>query len=341
MFTHEKKIDKLFLYWLIITLILVFFIIIIGGLTRLTNSGLSITEWELFKGILPPLNEKTWLIYFNLYKEIPQYKLLNNDMNLNDFKIIFYWEYLHRMIARIIGIFFLIPLLFFYYSKKINKFYMRICFLIFFLILFQGIVGWFMVKSGLIDNITVSHYRLAIHLIIAFIIISILFWLINNVIREKNILFLNFTKNNFFYLFLIFLIFIQIILGAFVSGLDAGRIYQTWPYMGSSYIPNDITFYNFEDVINFNNHSLVQFYHRNFAYLIVIYIFALSIYIYKKRLVYLFKPLKFLIFFLTIQIFLGISTLLSNLDIFIASAHQISSVLLVFSAINLYYHQTK
>ena len=164
MFTHEKKIDKLFLYWLIITLILVFFIIIIGGLTRLTNSGLSITEWELFKGILPPLNEKTWLIYFNLYKEIPQYKLLNNDMNLNDFKIIFYWEYLHRMIARIIGIFFLIPLLFFYYSKKINKFYMRICFLIFFLILFQGIVGWFMVKSGLIDNITVSHYRLAIHL---------------------------------------------------------------------------------------------------------------------------------------------------------------------------------
>ena len=102
MFTHEKKIDKLFLYWLIITLILVFFIIIIGGLTRLTNSGLSITEWELFKGILPPLNEKTWLIYFNLYKEIPQYKLLNNDMNLNDFKIIFYWEYLHRMIARII-----------------------------------------------------------------------------------------------------------------------------------------------------------------------------------------------------------------------------------------------
>jgi heme a synthase len=341
MFTHEKKIDKLFLYWLIITLILVFFIIIIGGLTRLTNSGLSITEWELFKGILPPLNEKTWLIYFNLYKEIPQYKLLNNDMNLNDFKIIFYWEYLHRMIARIIGIFFLIPLLFFYYSKKINKFYMRICFLIFFLILFQGIVGWFMVKSGLIDNITVSHYRLAIHLIIAFIIISILFWLINNVIREKNILFLNFTKNNFFYLFLIFLIFIQIILGAFVSGLDAGRIYQTWPYMGSSYIPNDITFYNFEDVINFNNHSLVQFYHRNFAYLIVIYIFALSIYILKKRLVYLFKPLKFLIFFLTIQIFLGISTLLSNLDIFIASAHQISSVLLVFSAINLYYHQTK
>ena len=341
MFTHEKKIDKLFLYWLIITLILVFFIIIIGGLTRLTNSGLSITEWELFKGILPPLNEKTWLIYFNLYKEIPQYKLLNNDMNLNDFKIIFYWEYLHRMIARIIGIFFLIPLLFFYYSKKINKFYMRICFLIFFLILFQGIVGWFMVKSGLIDNITVSHYRLAIHLIIAFIIISILFWLINNVIREKNILFLNFTKNNFFYLFLIFLIFIQIILGAFVSGLDAGRIYQTWPYMGSSYIPNDITFYNFEDVINFNNHSLVQFYHRNFAYLILIYIFALSIYIFKKRLVYLFKPLKFLIFFLTIQIFLGIFTLLSNLDIFIASAHQISSVLLVFSAINLYYHQTK
>lgn len=341
MFAHEKKINKLFLYWLITTLILVFFIIIIGGLTRLTNSGLSITEWELFTGILPPLNEKTWMIYFNLYKEIPQYKLINNNMNLNDFKIIFYWEYVHRMIARIIGIFFLIPLLFFYYYKKINIFYIRICFLIFFLILLQGIVGWFMVKSGLIEDVTVSHYRLAIHLIIAFIIISILFWLINNVIRGKNKFFFHFTKNNFFFLFLIFLIFIQIILGAFVSGLDAGRIYQTWPFMGSSYIPNDISFYNFKDVINFNNHSLVQFYHRNFAYLIVIYIFALSIYIFKKKLVYLFKSLKLLIFFLTIQIFLGIFTLLSNLDIFIASAHQISSVLLVFSAINLYYHQTK
>ena len=113
--TYDKKINNLFLYWLISTLVLIFIIIIVGGLTRLTNSGLSITEWELFKGILPPLNQESWLFYFDQYKKIPQFELLNKDMNLNEFKIIFYWEYFHRLIARVIGLFFLIPLLFFYF----------------------------------------------------------------------------------------------------------------------------------------------------------------------------------------------------------------------------------
>ena len=117
MHTKEEKINRLFLYWLVCSLILIFFIIIIGGLTRLTNSGLSITEWELIKGLLPPLNNETWKFYFDKYKEIPQYKLLNYNMSLNEFKIIFFWEYLHRIIARIIGLFFLIPLLFFHFTK--------------------------------------------------------------------------------------------------------------------------------------------------------------------------------------------------------------------------------
>ena len=117
----DKKINKLFIYWLGISLFLVFLIIIVGGLTRLTNSGLSITEWELFKGILPPLSENSWNKYFELYKEIPQYKLLNFDMTLNEFKIIFYWEYYHRILARFIGLFFLIPLIYFYFSKKLKK----------------------------------------------------------------------------------------------------------------------------------------------------------------------------------------------------------------------------
>ena len=120
MVSNEEKINKLFLYWLSISLLLVFFIIIVGGLTRLTNSGLSITEWELFEGILPPLNQTSWLNYFEDYKKIPQYKLLNFDMTLEEFKVIFYWEYFHRILARIIGLFFLIPLLFFYFTKKIE-----------------------------------------------------------------------------------------------------------------------------------------------------------------------------------------------------------------------------
>ena len=159
---NEKKINKLFFYWLCTSLLLIFSIIIVGGLTRLTNSGLSITEWELFVGIMPPLNSDSWNKYFELYKQIPQYKLLNFNMSLDDFKIIFYWEYFHRILARIIGLFFLIPLIFFLVTKKIKKEYLNICYLIFILILIQGIVGWFMVKSGLVLDVTVSHYRLSL-----------------------------------------------------------------------------------------------------------------------------------------------------------------------------------
>ena len=118
MFKNDKKINNFFLYWLTSSLGLVFLIIIVGGLTRLTNSGLSITEWELFKGILPPINESSWNFYFNQYKKIPQFNLINANMTLNEFKIIFYWEYIHRFLARLIGLFFLLPLIFFYFSKK-------------------------------------------------------------------------------------------------------------------------------------------------------------------------------------------------------------------------------
>lgn len=194
MVRYDKKINNLFLYWLTSCLTLVFLIIIIGGLTRLTDSGLSITEWELFKGILPPLDQTTWNLYFDQYKKIPQYKLLNSNMSLDEFKIIFYWEYVHRILARIIGIFFLLPLVYFYFSNKINTNYIKICFTIFFLILLQGLVGWYMVQSGLINDVTVSHYRLSVHLIIAFIIISTIFWLIQNIYKKTNKKFFYFNK---------------------------------------------------------------------------------------------------------------------------------------------------
>ncbi len=341
MFSNEKKINSLFLYWLNISLILVFFIIIVGGLTRLTNSGLSITEWELFKGILPPLNENSWIEYFNDYKKIPQYKILNFDMSLNEFKVIFYWEYFHRILARVIGLFFLLPLIYFYFSRKIDRKYLNICKIIFLLIVTQGIIGWYMVKSGLVNNVTVSHYRLSIHLSIAILIISTLFWLIKNIYSEKNKFFFKINLYNLPFQILVFLIFIQIILGAFVSGLDAGRIYQTWPMMGNSFLPNDLSFDELRNIIEFNNHSLVQFYHRNLAYLIVFYVIILTMFIYKNKLFYLYNPLKILLLILLIQAGLGIFTLISNLNIFLASAHQITSVLLIFSAINLYFLRAK
>ena len=341
MHSNEKKINKLFIYWLIISLLLVFLIIIVGGLTRLTNSGLSITEWELFKGIFPPFNEASWQYYFQQYKKIPQYQLLNFKMSLEEFKVIFYWEYFHRLLARLIGLFFLIPITYFYLSKKIKNEYMNICYIIFILILFQGVIGWYMVISGLANNISVSHYRLSIHLTIAVIIISTIFWLIRNKISNQNKSFFSKSNSNLPFIILIFLILFQVIIGAFVSGLDAGKIYQTWPMMGNNYFPNDIVLDNLKFIVEFNNHSLVQFYHRNMAYLLILYVLILSIFIYVKRIIFLYKPLKILLFILFAQAILGIFTLLSGLNIFLASSHQITSVLLVFSALNLYYLRAK
>ena len=338
---HDKKINYLFFNWLTICLISVFLIILVGGLTRLTNSGLSITQWELFRGIMPPLNENTWNEYFELYKEIPQFKLINFNMNLAEFKIIFYWEYFHRILGRFIGIFFLIPLLYFHFTKKIKRDYILTCYIIFFLIVVQGIIGWYMVKSGLVNDVTVSHYRLSLHLSTALIIISSIFWLIINIKNDTHKGFFIFAKKNIIFQILFFLILLQVILGAFVSGLDAGKIYQTWPFMGHSLVPNDLILKNFNNFFDFNNHSLVQFYHRNLAYLITIYIFILGIYIYKKKIKKIYYSFSLMIFFLIIQVILGVLTLLSGLNIYLASAHQIGSVLLILGSINLYYSYIK
>ena len=341
MFANEKKINALFVYWLVISLILVFFIIFVGGITRLTDSGLSITEWELFIGILPPLNESSWNYYFEEYKKIPQYKLLNYNMNLDEFKFIFFWEYFHRILARFIGLFFLIPLIYFYFCKKIESNYLNICYFVFILILIQGFIGWYMVKSGLINDTTVSHYRLSLHLTTAVIIISSLFWLIRNVIAKTHKRFFIISIESFPFQILIIILFVQVIVGAFVSGLDAGKIYQTWPLMGSNYLPNDLTFHKLGTIFEFGNHSLVQFYHRNLAYFIIFYVLMLSLFVYQKKMLTLFKPLKILFLLLLTQVILGVFTLTSGLNIYLASLHQITSILLILSALNLYYFRAK
>ena len=172
---HDKKINNLIVNWLTITMILIFLMIIIGGFTRLTDSGLSITEWELFSGIIPPWNELMWVKYFELYKTIPQFKLINPTMDLEEFKVIFYWEYAHRMLGRVIGLFFLIPLIYLHFVRKIKFKDLKEYYFIMFLIILQGVVGWYMVTSGLVNDVTVSHYRLSLHLGLAILIISILF----------------------------------------------------------------------------------------------------------------------------------------------------------------------
>ena len=174
MYTKNDALKKNISNWLILMFFIISIMIIVGGLTRLTDSGLSITEWQLFSGFIPPLNASDWENYFALYKMIPEYKLQNFSMTIDEFKVIFWWEWIHRFLGRLIGISFLLPLVFFTikigFRKLINLYF------IFFLICFQGFIGWYMVSSGLIDRVDVSHFRLSLHLVIAFIILTLIFW---------------------------------------------------------------------------------------------------------------------------------------------------------------------
>ncbi|MFL2889264.1 MAG: COX15/CtaA family protein [Pelagibacteraceae bacterium] len=333
----NKKYEKLFLYWIITLITLVISMIVIGGLTRLTNSGLSITEWELFKGILPPFTEDKWIYYFNLYKEIPQYKLINNQISLEEFKVIFYWEYIHRLLGRFYGIIFLIPLLFLIYKKVFFKEYVIKFILLFLFVLFQGFIGWYMVESGLVNNTTVSHFRLSLHLFNAFIIFSSLIWIYFIFKFKVNKKFFR-NKNEIIIIkFFLFLIFLQVVIGAFVSGLDAGKIYQTWPLMNHSYFPDDLDIKRLFLISNLSDGSFVQFLHRNLAYLILIIFIIIGYKIIKSKIIYLYKTYIYLSLILTFQITLGILTLLSNLNIYLAIMHQFSSIILIFFSLRLYF----
>ncbi len=335
MYTLNNRINNQLSFWLITMFLFISLMIIVGGLTRLTDSGLSITKWQLFSGIIPPLNQNEWLMYFDLYKKIPEFKLQNYSMSLQEFKIIYWWEWGHRFLGRLIGICFLIPLIYFSFKIELSK--LINLYLIFFLICFQGFVGWYMVKSGLVDRVDVSHFRLSIHLLIAFIILSLILW---NYLRVKN------YKNVFngispiMPFSFLFLILIQIVIGAFVSGMDAGKIYNSWPLMGNSYFPNDNKLVDLFKLSAFSDPSLVQFMHRNLAYLISIFYLFILFKIYKNRIYDLYKPILFIGILIFLQIILGIFTIIYGAQIYIASMHQLSSIFLVSSCIYFCYINT-
>ena len=340
-FMVDENKDVYIYFWLLLITLLVALIIVIGGLTRLTDSGLSITNWDLFSGILPPLNIKEWEHFFSLYKEIPEYKLINSSMTLEEFKVIYWWEFIHRLLGRLIGILYLVPLIYFTWKKIINKKYLISFYLIFLLILLQGFVGWYMVKSGLVDRTDVSHYRLSLHLTLAFVIFGFLLW---NLLKYKN-------NNKFmvniklpYFLPNIFLIcvLLQISLGAFVSGLDAGKIYQTWPLMGENYFPNDSSVDQLFLLNLFDNPSLVQFIHRNVAYLIFfLFLFIAYIVFKNNNFSHLRNITLFLFLIILLQIFLGIVTILSGANIFVASLHQIGSIILFTATLILVFKNSK
>jgi len=341
MFLEKKEYLKPAAYWLFSLLFILFIIVLLGGLTRLTDSGLSITRWEVITGILPPFTLEGWNKAFDLYKEIPQYRLINQNITLEEFKIIYYWEYFHRLLGRIFGLIFLIPFLYFLFKKVFSKEFNFKLLILFILILLQGYIGWYMVQSGLVKNTTVSHFRLAIHLNIAFILFISIFWYFLNIVKSSKKYFFSFNNENFFIKLFVILLFFQVTLGAFTSGLDAGQIYQTWPSMNNKFFPDDFELNNILSKDIFYEPSLVQFLHRNMAYILLIYVFGISAHVLLNKKKYLYKSLSFVLIMIFIQILLGIFTLISGLNIFLASLHQLSTGILLISSVIFSYNSSK
>ena len=330
MYSENNHLNNQLKLWMLSLLVLVSLIILVGGLTRLTDSGLSITTWELFVGFFPPFTNDKWLEYFSLYKTIPEYSQQNFNMTLDEFKVIFWWEWGHRQLGRIIGLTVLLPMV--YFSVKQGVWIIKKYGLIFLLVCFQGFLGWYMVSSGLVERIDVSHYRLAIHLVTAFIILSIVYWQFLKLSSSSN---QTISINLFIVKIFLVLLFLQLIIGAFVSGMDAGKIYNTWPLMGVNYFPDDSSFKEFLNLKVFDNPSIVQFIHRNLAYTIVM-IYALILFkVINSGNKNLYKPIAIIGFSLALQIILGVITILSGVKMLFASLHQINSILIILSSLYL------
>ena len=324
--------------WLLTLTIMIFFIILIGGLTRLTDSGLSMVDWKPIMGALPPLNKIDWLNLFEAYKTSPEFIIVNKSMNLNDFKYIFWWEWFHRFFARFIGVILILPMIFFLIKKRISKRLINNILILILLGSFQAIIGWWMVKSGLNENPYVSPYRLAFHLSNAIIILSIFFWLTLNSWGSSNINFIpkNYLEGITFILY--FFLLITIISGAFMAGSNAGQSFNTYPLMNGQLIPDDYFILDNNLRNLFENTIAINFNHRWLATLTFILLIFFAIYLkIKKNILDKDLPIKLIIFFASLQFLLGIVTLLTNVQISFASMHQMNSILLLISLLYTYY----
>ncbi len=306
--------------WLLLCILLVVAMILLGGATRLTESGLSIVEWKPITGIIPPLSEEAWALEFEKYKAFPEYQLKHMDLMLSDFKFIFYMEYSHRLLGRFLGLVFLLPLFFFW--KHCEKPLRRKLLVILALGMIQGGMGWYMVKSGLVNNPYVSHYRLAAHLSLAFLL---LFFMLSALLslypdRKKPPQKLNFPLRITF-----FLTSVTIIYGAFVAGLRAGKLYDTFPKMGGDWVPSEWLFYTPVYTNFLENPATVQWVHRVLAMLTG----ASCLWLINRLWVLRYKTEAVLLFLaVSLQITLGIITVLYIVPIKLALLHQCGAVIL-------------
>ncbi len=348
--TRDKR---AILIWLMFCVQLIALVVLIGGYTRLSGSGLSITQWKPIHGIIPPLNEAEWLEEFAGYQTTPQYRLINGDMSISGFKAIFWPEYIHRLLGRLIGISFALPLLIFALRKSITGKLLRRMIVILALGGLQGGIGWIMVKSGLQDAPYVSHTKLALHLSLAFSIFAMIIWTVFDIADFKkpdkqNYVKLRINNKNHLTLYKIWFaaLCVQIIFGAFMAGLHAGLVYNTWPTMNGEFIPDELFNSPHNDAISLAakaNHMLqnitfIQFIHRSLAILLS-FGFLFWWYLHKEyiRINNLGKGCALVSVIIFTQFILGVITLLYHVPLPIALAHHFTALILWFASIYLLY----
>lgn len=324
------KQNRPIIIWLLTGCALIFIMVIVGGITRLTHSGLSISNYKLISGTIPPMNEQEWIAAFELYKQYPEYQKLNSHFDLDDFKDIYFWEWLHRVIGRFIGLVFIIPFLYFWFTKKLNGPTLRKCLVLLALGSFQGFLGWYMVKSGLVDRPDVSHYRLAAHLSTAFLTFAYCLWVALDLLfpdkKSVNVGFRNTIR------IALVVLMAQIIWGAFVAGLDAGFIHNHWPLMNEGKLIHETVYIEQRPMIkNFiEGRSGVQFVHRYLAYIVVGIIIFLWIKGKKIALDVTQKVgLNALLTLVGMQFILGVMTLVWAVPVWLGVVHQVGAFLLL------------
>jgi len=312
--------QKIIFYWMIILILLILVMVSIGGATRLTNSGLSIVEWKPITGIIPPFSEEDWDNEFGKYKQFQEFKTINYAMNIEGFKKIFWLEFIHRLAGRFVGLVFFIPAIFFWCLCKFDSGTKKTVSILLILGLCQGIMGWYMVQSGLSNSPYVSHFRLAAHLFFALIMYLVLLFRSVQIFYKKNLV----IKLKSIELITMCFAILQIVLGALVAGLDGGLIYNEFPLMGNSFIPDELFKVRVLDYLY--SPAIVQFFHRLCGYILSIFIIITVFKLIEKRNYYL-AIIVFILLF--IQIYLGIFTLVNHVPFIAAILHQLFAFILV------------
>lgn len=333
MLTNQRQVhyDRQVAYWLLLCAAVIFGMIVLGGVTRLTGSGLSMVEWKPLMGVIPPLSEEAWLATFEKYRQFPEYQQVNRGMDLAGFKYIFMYEYLHRVLGRVIGVLYFFPMVYFAVRGRVRAGMMPKLWLLFFLGGCQGLLGWYMVKSGLVDNPRVSQYRLTSHLGLAFAIYAYMLWLALDLLSGRKAPAHGGKGKS---LWLVALIYLMILSGGLVAGTRAGFAFSTWPLMGTTFIPPGLYSLSPAWLSAFEDITTIQFNHRIFAYILFAVIHVFAVVVWRRGVDGQGKvALLLLLAALWMQVILGISTLLLHVPVWLGASHQGGAVVLLSAAL--------